>query len=166
MGVIDDVKKELRKLESLKINYASTASREGVTRYMPPFPSVPTAKKPNYPAETFPGVKRENIFVVRINSNDKFFFGDRPRQDDQEILQVGKDFLRKRGKEAHFSLQADRGTSYAAYRHMESLLVQIYQEVRDEKAQEIYGKPLQDLSADERSQINFLVPLSISEAEM
>ena len=166
MGVIDDVKKELRKLESLKINYASASSPEGVTRYMPPFPSVPTAKKPNYPAETFPGVKRENIFVVRINSNDKFFFGDRPRQDDQEILQVGKDFLRKRGKEAHFSLQADRGTSYAAYRHMESLLVQIYQEVRDEKAQEIYGKHLQDLSADERSQINFLVPLSISEAEM
>ena len=166
MGVIDDVKKELRKLESLKINYASTASREGVTRYMPPFPSVPTAKKPNYPAETFPGVKRENIFVVRINANDKIFFGDRPRQDDQEMLQAGKDFLRKRGKDARFSLQADRGTSYGAYQHMQSLLWQVYEEVRNEKALEVYGKRLPDLSADERSQINFLVPLSISEAEM
>jgi hypothetical protein len=52
MGVIDDVKNELRKLESLKINYASTSSQEGVTRYMPPLPSAPTAKKPNYPRST------------------------------------------------------------------------------------------------------------------
>ena len=166
MGVIDDVKNELRKLESLKVNYASASSREGVTRYMPPYPSVPTAKKPNYPEETFPGVKRENIFVVRINANDKIFFGDRPRQDDQEMLQAGKDFLRKRGKDARFSLQADRGTSYGAYQHMQSLLWQVYEEVRNEKALEVYGKRLPDLSADERSQINFLVPLSISEAEM
>ena len=165
MGVVDDVKNELRKLESLKIHYASASSREGVTRYMPPYPSVPTAKKPNYPEETFPGVKRENIFVVRINANDKIFFGDRPRQDDDDMLQAGKDFLRKRGKDARFSLQADRGTSYGAYQHMQSLLWRIYEEVRDEKAMEVYGKHLQDLSADERSQINFMVPLSISEAE-
>jgi biopolymer transport protein ExbD len=165
MGAIDDVKNELRKLESLKINYASTSSQEGVTRYMPPLPSAPTAKKPNYPEETFPGVKRENIFMVRINAADKIFFGDRPRQDDQEMLQAGKDFLRKRGKEARFSLQVDRGTSYGAYQHMQSLLWQVYEEVRDEKAMEVYGKRLQDLSADERSQINFMVPLSISEAE-
>ena len=165
MGVVDDVKNELRKLESLKIHYASASSREGVTRYMPPYPSVPTAKKPNYPEETFPGVKRENIFVVRINANDKIFFGDRPRQDDDDMLQAGKDFLRKRGKDARFSLQTDRGTSYGAYQHMQSLLWRVYEEVRNEKALEVYGKHLQDLSADERSQINFMVPLSISEAE-
>ena len=165
MGVVDDVKNELRKLESLKVNYASASSREGVTRYMPPYPSVPTAKKPNYPEETFPGVKRENIFVVRINANDKIFFGDRPRQDDQEMLQAGKDFLTKRGKDARFSLQTDRGTSYGAYQHMQSLLWRVYEEVRNEKALEVYGKHLQDLSADERSQINFMIPLSISEAE-
>ena len=165
MGAVDDVKNELRKLESLKVNYASASSREGITRYMPPYPSVPTAKKPNYPEETFPGVKRENIFVVRINANDKIFFGDRPRQDDQEMLQAGKDFLTKRGKDARFSLQTDRGTSYGAYQHMQSLLWRVYEEVRNEKALEVYGKHLQDLSADERSQINFMIPLSISEAE-
>ena len=49
---------------------------------------------------------------------------------------------------------------------MQSLLWQVYEEVRNEKALEVYGKRLPDLSADERSQINFLVPLSISEAEM
>ena len=43
--------------------------------------------------------------------------------------------------------------------------MQVYEEVRDEKAQEVYGKRLQDLSAEERAQIYLLVPLSISEAE-
>ena len=111
-------------------------------------------------------MNRENVFVVRINSNDKVFFGDAPRQDDAEMLRVGKDFLREHGKESRFELQADRGTSYGAYVHVQNLLVRIFNEVRSEKAQSVYGKPLEELSADEQSQINFMVPLSISETEM
>ena len=164
MGVIDDVKMELRKLESLKVRYASASGKEGATRYMPPLPPSPTAKKANYPDELFPGVKRENIFVVRINSNDKIFFGDKPRQDDGEMLRVGKEFLRKQGKDSRFfSLTVDRGASYGAYSHMQSLLWQIYEEVRDEKAHEVYGKSLHELTTDEQSQINRMVPMGIFE---
>jgi biopolymer transport protein ExbD len=164
MGVIDDVKMELRKLESLKVSYASASGKEGATRYMPPLPPSPTAKKANYPDELFPGVKRENIFVVRINSNDKIFFGDKPRQDDGEMLRVGKEFLRKQGKDSRFfSLTVDRGASYGAYSHMQSLLRQIYEEVRDEKAHEVYGKSLHELTTDEQSQINRMVPMGIFE---
>lgn len=82
------------------------------------------------------------------------------------MLQVGKDFLRQHGKETRFSFQADRGTSYGAYVHMQNLLVRIYMEVRDEKAQSVYGKSLEELTPEERFQINYMVPLSISEAEM
>ena len=39
VGVIDDLKMELRKLESLKIRYVREPARDGVTRYMPPMPS-------------------------------------------------------------------------------------------------------------------------------
>ncbi len=164
MGVIDDVKMELRKLESLKVSYASASGKEGATRYMPPLPPSPTAKKANYPDELFPGVKRENIFVVRINSNDKIFFGDKPRQDDGEMLREGKEFLRKQGKDSRFfSLTVDRGASYGAYSHMQSLLRQIYEEVRDEKAHEVYGKSLHELTSDEQSQINRMVPMGIFE---
>ena len=164
MGVIDDVKMELRKLKSLKVRYASVSGKEGATRYMPPLPPSPTAKKANYPDELFPGVKRENIFVVRINSNDKIFFGDKPRQDDGEMLRVGKEFLRKQGKDSRFfSLTVDRGASYGAYSHMQSLLWQIYEEVRDEKAHEVYGKSLHELTTDEQSQINRMVPMGIFE---
>ncbi len=164
MGVIDDVKTELRKLESLKVRYASASGQEGTTRYMPPLPPSPTAKKANYPDELFPGVKRENIFVVRINSNDKIFFGDKPRQDDEEMLRAGKEFLRKRGNKALFALTVDRGTSYGAYTHIQSLLWQIYEEVRAEKAHETYGKALSELSEEELQNIYQMIPMSIFEA--
>ena len=166
MGAIEDVKLELRKIGSLKIQYYSSATgQEGVTRHMPPFPSTKDAKKQDYPEVIMAGVDRNNIFVVRINSADRIFFGDKPRQDDEEMLRVGKEFLRKRGKDSrYFHLTVDRGTSYGAYTHMQSLLWQIYEEVRDEKAHEVYGKSLQELTTEERSQINWMVPFSIVEA--
>ena len=166
MGVIDDVKKELRKLESLKINYASTSSREGVTRYMPPLPGNEKVKVAKTTDEMFQGVDRETILMIRINSAGSIMLGNRRVQDDAEIVRLGKTFLKEHGKDTHFGLRHDRGTDYGAYRHIQTLLMQVYEEVRDEKALEVYGKPLQDLTADERSQINLLVPLSISEAEM
>ena len=38
------------------------------------------------------------------------------------------------------------------------------EEIRDEKAHEVYGKALSELSNSERSQINWMVPFSIAEA--
>ena len=81
MGAIEDVKEELRKRGALKVQYYSSANgQEGVTRYMPPFPRADNAKKSDYPEDLWTGVNRENVFMVRINSNDKIFFGDRPRK--------------------------------------------------------------------------------------
>lgn len=49
---------------------------------------------------------------------------------------------------------------------MQDLLFQIFSEVREEKAQSVYGKNLKDLSPEEKSQINEMVPLAISETDM
>lgn len=165
MGAVDDVKNELRKLESLKVNYASASSREGITRYMPPLPENGKVKVAKTVDEMFQGVDRETILMIRINSLGAVMLGNRRVQDDAEIVRLGKAFLKQHGKETHFGLHHDRGTGYGAYTRIQSLLKQVYEEVRDEKAIEVYGKRLQDLSADERAQINLLVPLSISEAE-
>ena len=165
MGAVDDVKNELRKLESLKVNYASASSREGITRYMPPLPENGKVRVAKTLDEMFQGVDRETILMIRINSAGAYMLGNRRVQDDAEIVRLGKAFLKEHGKETHFGLHHDRGTGYGAYTRIQTLLKQVYEEVRDEKAQEVYGKRLQDLSADERAQINLLVPLSISEAE-
>ena len=165
MGAIADVKTELRKLGSLKVQYYSSATgQEGVTRHMPPFPKADKAKKSDVPEVIMPKMKRENVFIVRIYSADKIFYGDKPRQDDEEMLRVGKDFLRKRGKDACFTLTVYRGTSYGAYTHMQSLLWKVYEEVRDEKAHEVYGKALTELSEDELQNIYKMIPIGIFEA--
>ena len=166
MSVINDVRNELRKLESLKINYASASSRGGVTRYMPPLPGNGKVKVAKYLDEMFQGVDRETILMIHINSAGKIMLGNWHVDDDAEIVRLGKAFLKEHGKETHFGLRHDRGTGYGAYTRIQTLLMQVYEEVRDEKAREIYGKSLQELSPDERSQIYAMVPVSITEADM
>ena len=160
VGAIDDVKTELRKLESLRIRYTREDSQDGVTRYMPPMLNG-TVRTPD-PSTS---VNREDVFVVRINSADKIFFGNKPCQDDEEMVKMAKDFLKEHGSKTKFSLATDRATSYGAYTHMQELLIRVYTEVRNEKALEVYGKPLSELTIEEKNQINWLVPVGISEAE-
>ena len=164
MGVIEDVRDELRRIGALKlqIRYFLPSNQD----YMVPLPPTHTGKTKNGLTELYPGVNRENICIVRINSRDKIFFGNKASQDEEEMLRLGKGFLREHGKDTRFSLQADRGTSYGAYLHMQNLLVRIYREVREETAQSVYGKSLSDLTPEERSQINWMFPIGISEAEM
>ena len=160
LGVIEDVKKELRELGALKIRYYREDSQDGVNRYMPPMPRGSVTSQ-----EPAAAAKRENVFAIHINAADKIFFGDKPRQDEEEMVQVAKAFLKKHGKETRFCLVADRGSSYGAYTHIQELLIRVYTEVRNEKALEVYGKPLSELSVEEKNQINYLVPIGISEAE-
>ena len=164
MGVIEDVRNELRRIGALKlhIRYYSPSGQD----YMVPLPPTHTGKTKTGVTELLPGVDRENICIVRINSRDKYLFGNKPSQDDEEMLRLGKGFLMEHGKDTRFSLQADRGTSYGASVHMQNLLIRIYSEVREETAQSVYGKSLKDLSTEEKNQINWMVPLGISEAEM
>ena len=161
VGAIDDVKTELRKLESLRIRYTREDSQDGVTRYMPPMLNG-TVRTPD-PSTS---VNREDVFVVRINSADKIFFGNKPTQDDEEMVKMAKDFLKEHGSKTKFSLATDRATSYGAYTHMQELLIRVYTEVRNEKALEVYGKPLSELTIEEKNQINWLVPVGISKADL
>ena len=162
VGVIDDLKMELRKLESLKIRYVREPARDGVTRYMPPMPLGGTVKA-EIPTED---IKRENLFVIRINSADKIFFGNKPCQDDEEMVKMAKSFLKEHGRKTKFFLGTDRATSYGAYTHMQELLMRVYNEVRNEKALEVYGKPLSELTVEDRNQINYQVPFGIGEMEL
>ena len=162
MGAVDDVKTELRKQESLRIRYVSEPTQDGVTRYLPPM-LIPVGQ---VKAQVSKDVNRENLFIVRINSADKVFFGNKATQDEEEMVQMAKGFLKQHGRDTRFSLQADRGTSYGAYVRMQELLRRVYSEVRNEKAQEVYGKPMSELTVEERNQINYLVPVGIAEPEL
>ena len=63
------------------------------------------------------------------------------------------------------SLQTDRGTSYGMYIAVQNELVKAYDELRDEKAMERFGKKFKDLDQSKQDAIEEIYPLKISEAE-
>ncbi len=164
MGFIIDVKDQLREARTLKVKYVSPTGSDDVIRYMPPMPKKTEKKAKRYPDELLPGVDRENIFIVRINSLDKYFFGNAVGVDDEDMVKRGKDFLEERGANAVFSLMCDRGTSYGAYYHIQSLLIRVYSELRNQKAQALYGKSLAELSPEELEAVYKIYPITISES--
>lgn len=104
---------------------------------MPPMPPGGTVKA-EIPTED---IERENLFVVRLNSADKIFFGNKATQDEEEMVKMAKGFLKQHGKDTRFILGADRATSYGAYVRMQELLMRVYTEVRNEKALKYTGSP-------------------------
>ena len=164
MGIIKDVRNELRKMDALNVQIHYWSPSDPLLREYS-LPPMPTRETKTRVTQIFPGVDRENICIVRINSMDKFLFGNKVDPDDEEMLRLGKGFLKAHGKDTRFSLLADRGTSYGAYLHMMDLLTQIYTDVQDETALSVYGKGLSGLTTEERSQINQMVPFGVSETE-
>lgn len=67
------------------------------------------------------------------------------------------------------SLQNDRGTTYQVYIAVQDALATAFEQIRDEKAREIYKKSyaqlVQDKEEDKVDIIKKIVPMSISEAE-
>ena len=63
------------------------------------------------------------------------------------------------------SLQNDRSSSYQAYMNVQNELVAAYNELRDELANEKWGKNYADLADDQKKAIREIYPQKISEAE-
>lgn len=160
----------------------------GLTRKLPPPLEVPD--------EPPPPVKQRNVFEVLVNANDnllvedeimlvselrekakEFIIGDRTEQDESlpEYKTVAIPILGDyRVSKQIVSLQNDRGTSYEMYIKVQNELVAAYNEVREEFAQEKFGKSYKQLKIDaENSEkakmqlkaVKKVYPQRISEAE-
>lgn len=160
----------------------------GLTRKLPP-PIEDEMEDP-------PEVKQRNVFQVLVNSNNdllvegdvmlvsnlreaakEFIIGDPTFQDEAmpegkptEVPVLGNIMVSKQ----IVSLQNDRGTSYEMYIKVQNELVAAYNEVRDEYAQEQFGKTMKQLENEaERSKtaelqldaVKDVYPQRISEAE-
>ncbi len=165
MGIVNDLKDWLREVGALKVYYSKQSETESVMRHLAPSVTNKTLKVQTYD-EALKGIDRKDICVARINAHDKIFFESGAYDNDVDILRVGKAFLKAHGAKTVITLTYDRGTSYGVYQNLQALLTQIYNEVRDEKAREVYGKSLVDLSEDQRAAILRLVPMTVLETDM
>ena len=160
----------------------------GLTRKLPP----PIED----PLEDPPEVKQRNVFEVLVNANDnllvedepmlvsnlrekakEFIIGDRTEQDETlpEFKTVTVPILGDyRVSKQIISLQNDRGTSYEMYIKVQNELVAAYNEIREEFAQEQFGKSYKQLQAESENSkkaelqlkaVKKVYPQRISEAE-
>lgn len=150
----------------------------GLARLLPPW-------QPDQQQTDDQKIKERNIFTVLINSQDRLLvegeWGD-PRQ----IRKQAKEFIANPAnketlpeKEAievpYFgtymvskqiiSLQNDRSTSYDMYMKVQNELVAAYNELREDLAQQKFGKPFDKLAEDQKKAIQTIYPQRISEAE-
>lgn len=130
-----------------------------------------------------PPIKKKNIFTVLVNANDQLLVEDQV-MGIEELREAAKRFLDNNGdgscsycrgsqdptssdnpEKAIVSIQNDRGTSYRMYISVQNELVAAYNELRNDLAERQYGRPFEDLTAEQQEQIQDAYPQKISEAE-
>ena len=114
-----------------------------------------------------------NVLSVKINAENKLMVeGEALRLSD--LRERAKEFITNPLKlkslpsspqKAIISLQNDRSTHYEAYVEVYDQLRAAYNELWNEKAEQLFGKSYEDLSDAQKKEIKNLIPLVISEAE-
>jgi len=131
-------------------------------------------------------VKERNVLEVFLNKDDQLMCGGEyititqlrdkakefianPYNDETKPEKYDKDipfFGNMKVTEKHvISLRCDRGTTYKAYIAVQNDLVGAYNDLRDELAQQKWGKSYANLDEDQQKAIREIYPQKISEAE-
>ena len=151
----------------------------GLERRLPPMPPEDQQN------DDTPPIKERNVFVVLVNANDQLLVEGEIGNVDQ-LREKAKEFManpnnsenlpEKTIKEVPYfgqvgitkgviSLQNDRGTSYGTYLRVQNELVGAINELREELAEQKFGKAFDKLEADQQDAIKEIYPSKISEAE-
>ncbi|MFM9143760.1 MAG: ExbD/TolR family protein [Bacteroidota bacterium] len=122
-------------------------------------------KLPPMPEENQPQndirIKERNVLKVLVNANDMLLVDGEPT-DIKELKRLTKDFidnpsqnpdLAETPQKAIVSLKNDRGTSYNLYIQVHNELKAAYNELRDARSQQLYGKALDRLQESQQNEI-------------
>ena len=192
MGIITDIKEQLRNARALKVRYETDDS--AIEKRLPPAP-----KTDMYPAtvDALAGTNRRNIIVMRVNSNGEMWLGSTyvkgslhnddlyakelarlkelisnpeesaecPEIEMMDIQMPDGSTRQFRVSKGMITFQNDRATSYEDYTKAMKLITTAYKELREEVSAEVFGKPLAELSDTEMQVIYRAVPMNVSEVE-
>ena len=148
---------------------------------------LPQPPDPNQKQQENIIVKERNVLQVRINKDDQLMVGSE-YLDIKQLRAKAKEFVANPSDDANLpekhlknipllggdcmitekhviSVQNDVGTSYQAYIDVQNELVAAYNELRNELAEEKFGKAYAECSEDEQKAIRDFYPQKISEAE-
>lgn len=151
----------------------------GLQRRLPP--PLPPDQKP----EDI-DIKKRNIFVVKVNSLNQLLVQGQ-EINVRDLREKAKEFIKNEANDPNLpekvtvdipnlgnveitkdhviSLQNDVDTQYQAYIEVQNELVGAYNELRNEFAQERFGKKYDDLDPELQKAVQDVYPQKISEAE-
>ena len=192
MGVITDIKEQLRNAQALKVRYETNESSIG--KHMPP-----ASQSERYldVVDAIKSVERRNIIVMRLNSAGDMFLGSTyvkgslhnddlyakelarlkelisnpedkaecPEIEMRDIQMPDGSIRQFRVSKGLITFQNDRGTSYEDYTKAMKLITSAYKELREELSAEVFGKTLTELSDAEMQVIYRAIPMNVSEIE-
>lgn len=174
MGVVTDVKESLREagVEKVYILYTADSGSDvqeiKVERRLPPALSI-TAD-----SICVISTNRKYIHPIMVNSNDKIMM-DGYQVTLEEIPQRAAAIIEEQGIRTDgtdgpttgciFSIRNDRASSSELYVQIQKAIDEAYYTVRDKYARETFGKPLNDLTQDERAKVLTAIPMRLAEAE-
>ncbi len=151
----------------------------GLERRLPPMPP------PDQEKDDTPPIKERNVFVVLVNAQNQLLV-EGEWLDIKNLREKAKEFIanpnddpdlpEKQVKDVPFfgptpitkgviSLQNHVGTQYGTYIAVQSELVGAINDLRNELAQQKFGKPYANLSGDQQDAVQEIFPSKISEAE-
>ncbi len=148
----------------------------GLRRKLPPFQPDNT-EAPKY--------AKHNILRVLVNRDNMLSINDEVA-DVSTLKDRTVEFIQNRGNRSDMpdksvktielfgpvevskgivSLQSDKGTSYEMYIAVQDQLTAAYNEMRNAKANEKWGKDYKELDVEQQKAVNAVIPVAISEAE-
>ena len=135
-----------------------------------------------------PEINNRNIFVVLINQNNQILYGIGSATKLIEVQEINgdiileeslrkevKEFITNNGVDPSSSDSPDKaavylhnhvGTQYGIYLKVQIELTEAYNELRNEKSREDYGKDFIKLDANQKSIVKKYYPMKIFEAEI
>ncbi len=92
------------------------------------------------------------------------------KSPDMDKINIYNNIIEQIGPHVNFtrgvvSLQNDRGTKYGRYLEIQNEIVGAINELRDELANEVWGKPFFKLNTEQQDMLKEIYPFAISEAE-
>lgn len=175
MGVVTDMKESLREAGVEKVYILYTADSGSDVQIIKVERSLPPALSITADSICVISTNRKYIHPIMVNSNDKIMM-DGYQVTLEEIPQRAAAIIEEQGIRTDgtdgpttgciFSIRNDRASSSELYVQIQKAIDKAYYTVRDKYARETFGKPLNDLTQDERAKVLTAIPMRLAEAEL
>lgn len=127
---------------------------EGLERQLPPMEKEKT--------ELPTMVDARLVLKFQILADNKLQLNDKPMAL-QTVRQTVENFVASKGKKHIIQIQTDRKASYNTYFSLQNEIVAAYNNLRNKRAEQLYGKQYQLCTAEQQIQIAEEIPQRISE---